>query len=133
MVHMKFDFSGEWRSHYEKHIRSARWRNTKAAIIKLREGRCEHCQRRTTDIELHHKTYERLGRERIADLELLCRTCHADADRVREAATRQKVAIARYQAGLETYASKKYGEEWADRLDSDQIAEEFDSWLENQD
>lgn len=29
-------------------------------------------------LEVHHLTYERLGRERLADLEVLCEDCHKD-------------------------------------------------------
>ena len=35
-------------------------------------------------MEVHHKTYERLGKERRSDLEVLCPRCHRIADRERE-------------------------------------------------
>jgi hypothetical protein len=35
-----------------------------------------------------------------------------------------------YAAQLEGWATKKYGEEWEDRLDPEQVAEEFDEWAE---
>jgi 5-methylcytosine-specific restriction endonuclease McrA len=44
--------------------------------MKLRDSKCDHCGRRTHFLELHHRTYERLGRELITDLELLCEQCH---------------------------------------------------------
>jgi hypothetical protein len=37
--------------------------------------RCQRCQARQ-DLQVHHKTYERLGRERDDDLEVLCDSCH---------------------------------------------------------
>jgi hypothetical protein len=65
---------------YLKHLRSRRWRNMRADMIKLRGKKCERCGNADGRICLHHKTYARLGRELIADLELLCCGCHKTAD-----------------------------------------------------
>jgi choline dehydrogenase-like flavoprotein len=64
-------------------------------ILRLR-NRCEGCGT-THSLELHHKTYERLSRELLSDLELLCKSCHETADRERaqrgiERSTRAKIA-----------------------------------------
>jgi hypothetical protein len=126
---IRFETPGEWRIQYEKHIRSTRWKNTRVTIIKMRGEKCERCPR-TTGLELHHKTYERLGHESPSDLELLCQICHKDADRQREAKGRATRERARHNRALDTYASKKYGDEWQDRLDCDEIEEEFERWLE---
>jgi hypothetical protein len=64
---------------YLQHIRSSRWRNMRRDMIRLRGERCEQCGN-GPPVHLHHKTYEHLGREWIADLELLCCSCHARAD-----------------------------------------------------
>jgi 5-methylcytosine-specific restriction endonuclease McrA len=98
-------------------------------VIKLRGAKCERCGR-AGDLELHHKTYERLGNERFSDLELLCNPCHGEADRVREAKVQATRARARHNRALDTYASKKYGDEWQDRWDCDDLEEEFERWLE---
>lgn len=119
----------DWRRRYEARIRSAQWKNMKRSLIKWRGNRCERCGLETP-LELHHKTYERLGNERLSDLELICSTCHRLADQQRAAQGRQRSATALYEAGLDTYATKKYGEEWWMHHDSDWIAEEFDNWLE---
>lgn len=39
---------------------------------------CEMCHREfpPTRVDCHHLTYERLGCERLSDLQVLCRTCH---------------------------------------------------------
>jgi 5-methylcytosine-specific restriction endonuclease McrA len=73
----------EWRQKYEAHIRSDRWAKLKRDLIRLRGARCQHCGARTA-LQLHHKTYARLGRELTCDLELLCWRCHERADRKRE-------------------------------------------------
>jgi hypothetical protein len=44
-------------------------------LAQLRDGRCRDCGRRGT--EAHHLTYERVGRERLSDLVLLCKRCHS--------------------------------------------------------
>jgi DNA-directed RNA polymerase subunit RPC12/RpoP len=119
----------EWRAKYEAHIRSAQWRNMRQGIIKLRGDKCEHCGYRVT-LQLHHKTYERLGKELISDLELLCVPCHEKADTARAAEGQARSAAAFYGAGLDTYASKKYGDEWFLVMDREEIEEEYDRWLE---
>lgn len=126
----------DWRARYEKRIASAQWRNMRRDIGKLRGEGCERCRRLTQPLFLHHKTYERLGHERLDDLELLCRLCHDVADSERaargEARSANSLAKARHQAALNTYATKKYGEDWADREDCDDIVQEFSDWLDRQ-
>jgi 5-methylcytosine-specific restriction endonuclease McrA len=101
-------------------------------IQKMRGARCERCGS-TRDLELHHKTYDRLGRELLSDLELLCSGCHAEADQVRAAKGRVRSEAAKFSAGLDTYGSKKYGDDWEVYRDPDAVAEEFSAWLERKD
>lgn len=65
---------------YEAYIRSDAWRRSPARLAELRAsgGRCRLCSRGApeTTVEVHHNTYERLGRERASDLCTLCRVCH---------------------------------------------------------
>jgi hypothetical protein len=122
----------EWRVKYERHIRSSQWCNVKRDMIRLRGERCGHCGFRY-ELQLHHKTYERLGRELISDLELLCERCHKAADKKREQESAARSADAMYAAGLDTFASKKYGDNWqtwANEDDEERICSEFDEWLE---
>lgn len=37
---------------------------------------CETCGSGTQNINVHHKTYARLGKELAEDLEILCQMCH---------------------------------------------------------
>ena len=60
---------------YAEYLESPWWRARKAAIVRYRGERCERCGS-TDSLELHHRTYERLGRERPEDVELLCHRCH---------------------------------------------------------
>jgi hypothetical protein len=121
----------EWRLRYESYIRSAKWRNMRTDMLRLRGNRCERCGDQYS-LQLHHKTYERLGRELIADLEVLCTKCHEIADRERAEQGAIRSANARYDAGLWTYATKKYGDDWAAYRDPSDVEEEFDEWLVRQ-
>ena len=119
----------EWRARYNKRISSQQWKNMKCDIAKMRGNKCERCESQLK-LSLHHKTYERLGKEPLSDLELLCEECHRKADEQRAAAGRAKSANAMHSAALDTYATKKYGEDYEFRVDPDRLEEEFDAWLE---
>ena len=59
---------------YEKYITSPEWR-ARAAALKARAAECATCPR-TSGLEVHHRTYARLGHEHPSDLVVLCRLCH---------------------------------------------------------
>ena len=121
----------DWRIRYERHIRSSQWKKMRKDILRMRD-RCEGCGTRKF-LEVHHKTYERLGRESPSDLEVVCKTCHEIADRERAQQGIARSARAKFAAALETYATKKYGDDWRERFDEDRVLEEFESWRENRD
>jgi hypothetical protein len=63
---------------YNKYIKSQEWR-TKAEEAKARAGnRCQVCNRSRAEVQLdaHHRTYKRLGKELPEDITVLCRECH---------------------------------------------------------
>lgn len=63
---------------YAIYIDSDEWRE-KAEEAKQRAGyRCQVCNRHRDEVTLdaHHRTYERLGREKPMDITVLCRDCH---------------------------------------------------------
>lgn len=115
---------------YLKYLESPEWRVRRADAL-LRGGSvCCRCGTNKR-LEVHHKTYERLGNEKDEDLEVLCHECHPAADRERAIKSQRRSAAALYNARLDGWASKKYGEDWADRGDTDRIEEEFGEWTEN--
>lgn len=77
---------------YRDYLTTQHWEDTRKRKLSLVGGRCEKCPR-SAPLEVHHLTYERLGEERMEDLQTLCRICHcrehgrvptsADWDRVR--------------------------------------------------
>jgi len=125
----------QWRLFYSSYISSARWKNIRKLMIKHSSNRCTRCNTIRPNLELHHKTYERLGSERISDLEVLCVQCHEIADMERAIAGEERSREALYDAiqrgrekAMDTYMSKKYGNDWYLWRMGDY--EEFDQWIE---
>ncbi len=69
---------------YHQYIHSEAWRETKKRFYKsklvkrseLGQPFCFSCKRFDLPLDVHHKTYKTLGKERLMDLALLCRECH---------------------------------------------------------
>lgn len=60
---------------YFAYRQSDHWREMRRLAIEHAEHRCQLCNA-AGNLEVHHRTYERLGRERLADLIALCADCH---------------------------------------------------------
>ena len=68
---------------YREYIASSRWRTNGARLAELdiANGRCRICFGQPAEgwpLEVHHATYERLGREQAGDLLALCSRCHLE-------------------------------------------------------
>jgi 5-methylcytosine-specific restriction endonuclease McrA len=66
---------------YLEYIGSARWRRSAARVGELEASgrRCRTCfasDAVEAPLEVHHRTYVRLGHELVGDLTALCRECH---------------------------------------------------------
>jgi 5-methylcytosine-specific restriction endonuclease McrA len=59
---------------YAKYLQSPEWRAKADAVFARERSRCQRCGSPATDV--HHKTYERIFREPLSDLEALCSRCH---------------------------------------------------------
>lgn len=68
------------RTNYHSYISSHAWRNSPARLAELKAAcfRCRLCNASADDtqLEVHHRTYERLGCEKVEDLTALCSQCH---------------------------------------------------------
>ena len=73
---------------YKDYLCTREWAVTRHRQLKFAEFRCQVCNapamksdtRRSAGLaalEVHHRTYIRLGEERIQDCIVLCRECHA--------------------------------------------------------
>ncbi len=61
---------------YEQYLHSEAWRQRRAIMVERADHRCQLCNSGGR-LEVHHRTYARLGAERPEDLIVLCHTCHA--------------------------------------------------------
>lgn len=65
---------------YQDYLDSAEWQAKRAAARARYGNRCQACQCNGTGsqgrLQVHHLTYERVGRERMSDFTVLCERCH---------------------------------------------------------
>ena len=60
---------------YPEYLLTTHWQWTRYRKLAQAGYRCERCHG-TAMLEVHHKTYERIGQERMDDLTVLCDRCH---------------------------------------------------------
>ena len=60
---------------YSEYLKTEWWQQRRAKALARAEHRCQVCNSDKM-LEIHHRTYERLGHERDADLIALCHDCH---------------------------------------------------------
>lgn len=60
---------------YRKYLATKDWKQTRAYRVALAGGRCEECGADRV-LQAHHNTYDRVEREMLDDLDVLCRPCH---------------------------------------------------------
>ena len=60
---------------YLKYLRSTTWASLRKKVLGRDKYRCQICKSKKK-LEVHHKTYKRIGKERIGDLITLCNICH---------------------------------------------------------
>lgn len=60
---------------YRLYLKTQHWKRIRALALDRYGDSCVLCNQRPVDV--HHRTYERLGRERLDDLVVLCDPCHA--------------------------------------------------------
>ncbi len=56
------------------YMRTAKWKKIRKAKLDQTRGQCEKCGSWMGRKDVHHKTYDRLGNERLEDLIVLCRS-----------------------------------------------------------
>ncbi len=64
---------------YQEYLGSDHWKDVRKRFwaSRLHDGKCNICKQ-NGKLEVHHKTYKRIGQEYLGDLILLCRECHQD-------------------------------------------------------
>lgn len=61
---------------YGEYLQTREWGATRRAAFARADWACQ-ISNSSGRLEVHHRTYERLGDERAADLAVLCDPCHA--------------------------------------------------------
>jgi len=70
---------------YYKYIQSDRWQEKRSQYYSSKMNnlfsmngswKCICCMKSNIPLDLHHRTYKRLGNERLLDLVTVCRECH---------------------------------------------------------
>ena len=79
---------------YQSYIRSAEWLRIRELKFHYAGRKCERCGS-ARELQVHHKTYARLGNEYLADLEVLCGACHERHHEIDIQAKRHLDSIAR--------------------------------------
>jgi uncharacterized protein with PIN domain len=61
---------------YKTYLKTEHWRELRADASTKAGHRCQVCNKKGL-IDVHHRTYERLGAEKLEDVIVLCRECHS--------------------------------------------------------
>lgn len=63
---------------YQEYLKGSWWKEFSRKVKEFWNWRCAVCNAHIDDVTLdvHHRTYERLGREELTDCVALCRPCH---------------------------------------------------------
>lgn len=62
---------------YQEYLATRHWKEIRERKLKAAEFRCQLCNSLGVELHVHHRTYERIGRERDGDLIVLCKDCHS--------------------------------------------------------
>jgi 5-methylcytosine-specific restriction endonuclease McrA len=60
---------------YSQYLESAEWKAKRRGALERADHRCQVCYSKRR-LQVHHRTYARVGEERDADLTVLCTRCH---------------------------------------------------------
>lgn len=61
---------------YQEYLKSETWQLKRLAKFKQVGKRCQFCNS-PYRLNVHHRTYERIGKEDLNDLTVLCGKCHS--------------------------------------------------------
>jgi len=126
MQHKQWICPDKLKKQYDSYIRSSRWKNIRQSVFKMRGKKCEICGTVSVPLEIHHTTYERLGKESPKDLLIVCHECHKKEDQKRATSNAIKKESNRLDRAFETWCDKR------DREPDEIEWDHFNRWLECQ-
>lgn len=97
MPYQEYLQTPEWQARRQRHLRSAGYR-------------CQLCNAGDRSLHVHHRTYERRGNERWADLLVLCSDCHAKHHDELDVISERPDRIGNTRVDSETPTRPRYGE-----------------------
>jgi hypothetical protein len=62
---------------YKEYLQTPHWKRRREDKLRVAGRSCQLCNRSSVVLNVHHRTYERLGEELDGDLIVLCRACHS--------------------------------------------------------
>lgn len=65
-----------WQAKYNKYMKSKTWDKKRRARLEKDRYTCQDCGATDKPLDVHHLTYERMGKEHIDDIISVCRSCH---------------------------------------------------------
>lgn len=68
--------TGELCNNYQEYLQSRHWKNFKYNYKQTHKNECIFCLSKTDKLDLHHLSYENLGREKEENVCFLCYHCH---------------------------------------------------------
>jgi 5-methylcytosine-specific restriction endonuclease McrA len=92
------------REDYAWYLASNHWKALRDRAFDHHGRACSRC-RTTTNLQVHHLTYRRLGCERVEDLQVLCRGCH-ERNHPRQIDRTRRTAKARALSAVEDAPSR---------------------------
>lgn len=109
------------RTLHRQYLQSTAWKEFRTKALTTYGTICNRCGEYGTDV--HHKTYDNWGNERLEDVEVLCRDCHQvehtiqrtqikglrKKKRPRKKSIHVKGALAYMPKGLKKQLMEKYG------------------------
>lgn len=60
---------------YAQYLDTDHWQTMRRLALEAADHACQLCGG-TDELDVHHRSYERVGRERLTDLVALCEPCH---------------------------------------------------------
>ena len=71
-----YAWSDVYKEYHRRVTTSSHWQKIKLQAIHNAKNRCQLCNAKG-HLQVHHRTYENLGNEKVEDLIVLCDKCHA--------------------------------------------------------
>lgn len=61
---------------YKLYLETEHWKHFRAETLKFAQYKCQLCNSKDTELNVHHKNYDNVGRETFNDVIVLCKLCH---------------------------------------------------------